>query len=241
MPRKTREKNCIQCGSAFMTPGRDVRFCSQKCWGRFSFWSHVVKTDTCWTWTGCLDDDGYGGTTTRDNGVRITTLQRAHRVAYTELIGEIPDGLELDHTCRNRACVNPAHLEPVTTIVNLLRSTVPWIAWKAATHCVKGHEYTPANTTHRTGKNAVKSRQCRACIKAWKDAAPKVPPKQKPIITHCPKGHEYTESNTGFQKKGGGLKYRYCRTCARTASLQYYYDKKLVNLPMPHAGVAREN
>jgi hypothetical protein len=87
---------------------------------------------------------------------------RAHRVAYEALIGPIPDGLQLDHLCRNRACVNPLHTEPVTQIENIRRGEagVPsGSQQRAKTHCPQGHPYSQGNTYIR--KNG--HRMCRTC------------------------------------------------------------------------------
>lgn len=79
------------------------------------FWSKVQPTGFCWLWTGTTHKEGYG-IIKRDR-----QPWKAHRLAYTLLVGPIADGLELDHLCRIRLCVNPDHLEPVTKRVNVLR------------------------------------------------------------------------------------------------------------------------
>lgn len=86
----------------------------------------------------------------------------AHRYAYESIVGPIPNGMVLDHVkqrCGNRACVNPAHLEPVTNRVNILRGSGITALNARKTHCPKGHEYTDANTIR--GKDRV--RKCRSC------------------------------------------------------------------------------
>lgn len=85
------------------------------------FWSKVAKTETCWLWTASLDGSGYGQFFTRVEGQRKSN--RAHRLAYELVVGPIPEGLVLDHLCRNPKCVNPEHLEPVTDRENILRGT----------------------------------------------------------------------------------------------------------------------
>lgn len=104
---------------------------------------------TCWIWKASKNDKGYGGIGYQGKVVR------SHRLAYEMLIGDIPDGLELDHLCRRRDCVNPFHLEPVTHKVNMSRG-------KAAskTHCLRGHPLSGSNV----GINSViKTRYCKTC------------------------------------------------------------------------------
>jgi hypothetical protein len=114
----------------------------------------------CWQWTGHRNKGGYGLMRGRD---WRDVHQRAHRLTYELLVGPIPEGLELDHLCRNRGCVNPAHLEPVSHRVNILRSPVaPPAVHAKKTHCVNGHPFDEENTyiTKRGG------RCCRACGRA---------------------------------------------------------------------------
>ncbi|HEY8766071.1 MAG TPA: HNH endonuclease signature motif containing protein [Dehalococcoidia bacterium] len=71
----------------------------------------------CWPWTGVIHPLGYGHV----NIPGTRNPQMAHRASYEFFVGPIPDGLELDHLCRNRGCVNPSHLEPVTHLENVRR------------------------------------------------------------------------------------------------------------------------
>lgn len=83
------------------------------------FWYRVAVTPGCWLWTGALNWDGYG---CFNAGPEISSS--AHRFAYRLLVGPVPDGLELDHLCRTRNCVNPDHLEPVTHAENVRRASL---------------------------------------------------------------------------------------------------------------------
>jgi hypothetical protein len=112
-----------------------------------------VKEDVngCWPWAGARAGTGYG--TVQWEG----RSRPAHRVLYEYFIGEIPEGLDLDHLCRVRHCVNPWHLDPVTRQVNIVRGDKPGIN-AGKTHCPQGHAYDEANTIRYRG-----SRFCRAC------------------------------------------------------------------------------
>jgi hypothetical protein len=121
------------------------------------FWSKVVVPDQqslCWNWASTLTSTGYGrasiGTGKRE--------YRAHRIAYELLVGPIPDGHHIDHLCRNRRCVNPAHMQPVAPRVNVLRGVGITAQNAAKTHCKRGHEFTVANTCVSNGQ-----RICRTC------------------------------------------------------------------------------
>ena len=119
------------------------------------FWNKVSTTDGCWEWQAGLNPEGYGWFWF-DGGPRY-----AHVVAYQLTHGAIPDGLVIDHTCENRACVNPDHLEPVTSGVNLIRSATTLAGINARkTHCKRGHEFTPENTYQRPGTD---TRECLTC------------------------------------------------------------------------------
>jgi hypothetical protein len=119
--------------------------------------NRVDDVNGCWVFQGAKSW-GYGvlGTGRRGDGTRRMTS--AHRVVYEALVGPVPEGLDLDHLCRNRACVNPTHLEPVTRQVNLLRGLTIPAAHAAKTHCPQGHAYDEANTHVYRGM-----RLCRAC------------------------------------------------------------------------------
>lgn len=124
------------------------------------FWSYVAKSDTCWLWRGWVSD-GYG--LHRVGPLRVPA--RAHRLAYQLANGPVPAGQVVDHLCRNRACVNPAHMEIVSNAENVRRGRAGarWAEIQTSrTHCVNGHEYTPENTYMRRGK----WRTCRACAAA---------------------------------------------------------------------------
>ncbi len=120
------------------------------------FWSKVAQVGNvceCWEWTASRNKAGYGAF-----GCNGKTV-RAHRFAYEDSIGSVPAGLELDHLCRNRGCVNPWHLEPVSHRENMMRGdTGKHLSDR--THCPSGHEYNESNTRiYRS------MRYCRECLR----------------------------------------------------------------------------
>ena len=130
----------------------------------------TVDPDTgCWNWTLAPNDGGYG--LARLGGKPERRIM-AHRWSWEHHVGPIPDGLQIDHLCRNKICVNPAHLEPVTPRENNLRSTSMAAIHARKTHCIRGHEFTDENTYRRGDNNA---RQCRACRRLYDAKRPSRP------------------------------------------------------------------
>lgn len=193
------------------------------------FWSKVKKgqPDDCWEWQGSLrSNDGYGD----------FHKVLAHRFAYESVIGKIPDGLVIDHLCRNHACCNPSHMEPVTIGENVrrgIRTPIQNGALQLArTHCPQGHPYDTNNTyITPTGARACKICRLEAKHRNWDKLhkqglttrkTPILKPEQirnaNRELTHCPHGHPYTPENTYYSKG--------CRKC-KTCVIERYKQKKV--------------
>jgi hypothetical protein len=121
----------------------------------------------CWLWLATVGENGYGQITCIRDGRYIN--KKAHRIVYESNRGAIPDGMDLDHLCRTRSCVNPDHLEPVTRSQNVKRGLVPALTRERAarrTHCPQGHPLSGENLKMDTRG----TRQCRVCTKESKRA-----------------------------------------------------------------------
>jgi len=123
------------------------------------FWEKVDKNgeNGCWIWTAGTDNNGYGLLFVLGHEVK------AHRFAYELLKELIPKEMVLDHLCRNRLCINPDHLEPVTLKENILRGVSPSAENAKKTHCIHGHEFTKENTGFYYRKDGRVYRRCKAC------------------------------------------------------------------------------
>lgn len=119
------------------------------------FWAKVTPCPMsgCWLWFGAWQKHGHGQTCHQNRVVY------AHRRAYEALVGPIPEGLQIDHLCRVRCCVNPAHLEPVTARENTLRGESISVRYARRSACPNGHPYSGDNLYVKPDG----SRACRAC------------------------------------------------------------------------------
>lgn len=181
------------------------------------FWLKVsLQQHGCWEWqAGLYNATGYGQFWLNGKG------ELAHRIAYTLINGLIPEGLAIDHLCRNRRCCNPAHLEAVTDKTNILRGVSPSANNHRKTHCRKGHAFSPSNTII----NAQNRRLCKTCYDAkriiYKDARRLSRGVHGRDKTFCVNGHKFTEENTAIT---GG--FRVCIQCRRKNGLKSYYKKR---------------
>ena len=122
------------------------------------FWRYVGKggPDECWPWLRATPAPGYGEFSAEGGRTK------AHRASYIINVGPVPAGLVIDHTCRNRACVNPAHLRAVDMRTNAVENSASFAAVNAAqTHCPQGHALTPDNLVQ-----SQPTRKCRTCHNA---------------------------------------------------------------------------
>lgn len=142
----THYKRWVQYGTPDLPPRKTME---ERFWEKVEVGDHL----DCWLWTGAHHPLGYGNFRTADG------YEGAHRVAYRLTQGGIPEGTVLDHLCRTPACVNPAHLEPVTQRINVLRGEGLSAKRAKQTHCKRGHPLSGANLY--TGPRG--DRRCRTC------------------------------------------------------------------------------
>ena len=126
------------------------------------FINRIELTDSgCWEWKGGKGASGRYGYLSIDG-----KIIGAHQLSYTLFKGEILEGMDIDHLCRNTLCVNPDHLEAVTHRENCERGVgvmVRAMAQRAKTHCPKGHPYDKENTYYYRNAKGNPARFCRTC------------------------------------------------------------------------------
>lgn len=116
--------------------------------------SKIVLAGECWNWTGALNSRGYGSVSSGKS-----TSKLAHRRAWEVANGEIPEGLTIDHLCRNKQCVNTAHMEVVSRAENSHRGNA------ARTHCKRGHDLNNGDVHVQKRLNGFTYRVCRQCVR----------------------------------------------------------------------------
>ena len=178
--------------------------------------SYIPEPNTgCWLWMKKTDAAGYGI-------FNAFGPKRAHRAMYEVCVGPIPDGLFIDHLCRVKCCVNPAHLEAVTPAENTKR------AYAFVTHCKFGHAFDEDNT-YRTRNG---SRQCRIC--KFNRQKIKFPGLKSSDKTHCPNGHSYSGKNMRIYSRNGKNGFqgtnRVCQQCRQDRYYVSTYGKKKSDL-----------
>ena len=135
-----------------LDPRLPVRF-----WAKIYVVQYTGVEGQCWEWRAARNRGGYGQTNRRSQP------REAHRRSWEALVGPVPDGYQLDHLCRNRACVRPAHLEPVTRRENVRRGISPPALNARKTHCKQGHRLSGANLSITSSGN----RECKMCRRKW--------------------------------------------------------------------------
>lgn len=172
-----------------------------------------ILDNGCWLWLGFTDAGGYGRLSVGSKRDGTNGTASAHRAAWELVNGPVPIGLVLDHLCRNRACINPSHLEPVTQRENTLRGEGNAAKNARKTHCKNGHPFEGDNLyVSPRGK-----RTCLTCWRARYEAQERgLAPRDRMA---CPQGHPYDKV-----KKNGG---RICSICHRERAKVYRARKRM--------------
>lgn len=121
--------------------------------------ARVQQAEGCWQWLGPVDDEGYA----RIRVPGFPTKLAVHRVSYEVFVGRIPDGLTIDHLCRNPSCANPKHLEPVPMLVNIRRGHGIGMKNAAKTACRQGHPYVAGSFIEEQVGGGKVGRRCVIC------------------------------------------------------------------------------
>ena len=169
------------------------------------FWIKVKESDSCWEWTASKTAGGYGQFNIGNN-----KNVYAHRLAYELLVGQIPEGLVIDHLCRNRACVNPDHLEPVTVDENLSRGRGQSQVLHHLGVCANGH---PASESYRR-KSTGNIVHCRTCLREKRAARGYSHRYLSRLAGLCLRGHSLEDA---IRHKDGRV--AQCRTCLKEKRL----------------------
>lgn len=207
---KAAMRPCPACGTPFVSKvaasGRSQEHCSHECRATAMkrpaaerMWDYIDKSggpDACWPWSLSVSTGGYGQLL---DGGRTGTMVTVHRLAYSECVGPIADGLQIDHLCRNRRCCNPKHLEPVTHRENMRRG----IKGDLTTHCPLGHPLSGANLVMWRRPDG-HGRRCLICVRARE--LDRLLGRRR----RCKRGHEFTTANTRVDSRRS----RQCLTCA---------------------------
>lgn len=180
---------------------------------RFNAKYEVDEKTGCWNWTAYINKGGYGEIS---NWPKVLVASRA---SYELFVGKIPEGLQIDHLCRNRKCVNPEHLEPVTNKENSRRGIAVEVTkerYKNQTHCKYGHPlfgenlYMPPSNGQRVCITCRKRRKRDHYRKTHSDVGNPANMGWQRNKTECIHGHPFDEGNTLVDAKTG---YRSCRIC----------------------------